>query len=153
MQSPVRVLPLGFMALALGCAPSEQGEAGNGSAAVEAAASDAAAMAAVVASPLSGDTVNATFTLTLETRNVELRPAGTMEPGTGHHHLFIDRDIVPVGSVIPAEPGIVHLGAAQTEYGFENLAPGTHTIIAVLGDHEHRRIVAAFTDTIVIVVH
>ena len=45
----------------------------------------------------------------------EPRSAGTMEAGTGHHHLFIDRDIVAVDWVIPVEPGIVHLGAARTE--------------------------------------
>jgi hypothetical protein len=140
------------MALMLGCAPAEQGEAGDRGAAVEAAVSETAVMAAVIASPASGDTVDAAFTLMLETRNVELRPAGTMEPGTGHHHLFIDRAIVPVDTVIPAAPGIVHLGAAQREYTYDDLAPGPHVIIAVLGDHEHRRIAGALTDTIQFIV-
>ncbi len=89
-----------------------------------------------------------TVELVLEVANVTLRPAGTEEPNTGHHHLFINREIVAEGAVIPAEEGIVHLGAAQTFHTFENLEPGEYTVIAVLGDHMHARVPSARTDTV-----
>ena len=102
-----------------------------------------------IAAPTDGATVvGGPLELTLTVTHLELRPAGTDEPNTGHHHMFINRDIVAEGEVIPAEEGVVHLGAAQTFYVFENLEPGTYTVIAVLGDHQHARISGAKTDTV-----
>ena len=46
----------------------------------------------------------------------------------------------------------MHLGAAQSEHTFEDLTFGVHIIVAVLGDHEHRRIVDAKTDTVQVVI-
>ncbi len=102
-----------------------------------------------IAAPIDGATVVAgPVELTLTVTHLELRPAGTDEPNTGHHHMFINRDIVAEGEVIPAEEGVVHLGAAQTFHVFESLEPGTYTVIAVLGDHQHARIPGARTDTV-----
>ncbi len=102
-----------------------------------------------IAAPTDGATVvGGPVELTLTVTNLELRPAGTDEPNTGHHHMFINRDIVAEGEVIPAEEGVVHLGAAQTFHVFESLEPGTYTVIAVLGDHRHARIRGAKTDTV-----
>jgi hypothetical protein len=150
MRSTVRTLAFVLLPLAMACTTTDDGD-GNGA---EAAVVDAApaVVEAIIASPAAGDTVDATFTMTLDVRNLELRPAGTMEPGTGHHHLTIDRDIVAEGEQMPAEAGIVHLGAAQTEYTWEGLAPGAHTIVAVLGDYEHKRLAGAKTDTVTVVV-
>ena len=101
-----------------------------------------------IAAPTDGATVGAPVELTLTVTHLELRPAGTDEPNTGHHHMFINRDIVAEGEIIPAEEGVVHLGAAQTFHVFESLEPGTYTVIAVLGDHQHARIRGAKTDTV-----
>ena len=101
-----------------------------------------------IAAPTDGATVGAPVELTLTVTHLELRPAGTDEPNTGHHHMFINRDIVAEGEIIPAEEGVVHLGAAQTFHVFESLEPGTYTVIAVLGDHQHARIRGATTDTV-----
>ena len=101
-----------------------------------------------IAAPTDGATVGAPVELTLTVTHLELRPAGTDEPNTGHHHMFINRDIVAEGEIIPAEEGVVHLGAAQTSHVFESLEPGTYTVIAVLGDHQHARIRGAKTDTV-----
>ena len=92
-----------------------------------------------ITSPAEGEVVaeGASVLITLEVSGVTLAPAGTMEPGTGHHHLVVD-GIHPVGGLpIPALPGRVHLGQAQTEYELTGLDAGEHTVIAVLGDGEH----------------
>jgi len=112
----------------------------------------AAAPAVVITSPANNATIEGNVRLTLETRSMEIRPAGTDEPGTGHHHLFVDRDLTPIGEPIPTEDGIIHLGLAQTEYVIENFAPGEHMIIAVIGDYQHVRLREVATDTVRVVV-
>ncbi len=103
-------------------------------------------VAALIAAPSEGATVDAPVTIQLDVRNLTIRPAGTDEPNTGHHHLFINRDIVAEGEVILTGPGIVHLGAGQTQHVLDE--PGSYTVIAVLGDHAHVRIPGAATDTL-----
>ena len=88
------------------------------------------------------------MTIELAAENIALRPAGVDEPNSGHLHLFIDREPTAVGAVIPNEPGIVHLGQAQTEHTLEGLEPGEHVVIAVLADYLHIRIPNAKTDTV-----
>jgi hypothetical protein len=72
-----------------------------------------------------------------------------MDPNTGHHHLFVDTDVTPMGEAIPAGvPGIIHMGQAQTEFTVEGLAPGPHRIIAVVADGLHVPITPPMMDTI-----
>ena len=54
--------------------------------------------------------------VTLEVSGLTIAPAGTTDPGTGHHHLMIDRDLPVGGLLIPSFPGQVHLGQGQVEY-------------------------------------
>jgi len=132
-----RALPLLVAVLACG------GEA------AETADYDANQIAVEIVTPDSPGPFNGTLLiLTLAVDNITLAPAGSMEPNTAHHHLFVNRDIVPEGEVIIAEEGVVHLGAGQAGYTFENLEPGSYTLIAVLGDHAHVRIPGAKTDTV-----
>ena len=64
-------------------------------------------------------------------------PAGVQQQNTGHHHLLIDVTEQPPGNLpLPANDNIVHFGGGQTETTIE-LAPGTHTLQLVLGDHLH----------------
>ena len=80
--------------------------------------------------------------------NVTIVPAGDTAPNSGHHHILLNVDAPPEGDAIPADiQGYVHLGQAQTEYTFENLAPGDYTLVAVIGDFAHRVIPQA-TDTV-----
>ena len=74
----------------------------------------------------------------LAASGIEIAPASEERPGTGHHHLFVDRDPVPPGDTIPqGVTGIIHLGRAQTEFTLENLAPDEHRVIAVLANFAH----------------
>ena len=109
--------------------------------------------AAVIVSPADGATVpGPNVQVDLAVENIALAAAGMNEPGTGHLHLFINHDLTPVGEVIPAGEGIVHLGRPQSGYLMEGLEPGEYTIVAVLGDWAHVRIAEARTDTVRIVV-
>lgn len=75
--------------------------------------------------------------VTLEVSGLTIAPAGTTDPGTGHHHLMIDRDLPVGGLPIPSFPGQVHLGQGQLEYEIEGLDAGEHRVIAVVGDGTH----------------
>ena len=79
------------------------------------------------------------LTLGVKARGVEIKPAdGDTSGKTGHFHVFIDREPIPVGDVIPQGEGIVH--AAKTPIKLYGLSKGEHTFTVVLGDGAHRRI-------------
>lgn len=78
-------------------------------------------------------------TLSLTAKNVDIVGAdGDTSGKTGHFHIFIDRDPVAAGAVIPKEAGIVH--TTETEAKIYGLAAGDHTFTVVLGDGTHARI-------------
>ena len=85
----------------------------------------------------------------LEVSGLTIMPAGTMDPGTGHHHLVVD-GVLPVGGLpIPTIQGVhVHLGQAQTEYELTGLDAGEHMVIAVVGDGSHIPLDPWVVDTI-----
>lgn len=113
----------------------------------------AAVPVAVIVSPADGATLDGPdVQIDLGVENIALAAAGMNEPGTGHLHLFINHDLTPVGEVIPAGDGIVHLGKPQSGYFLEGVEPGEYTIIAVLGDWAHVRLEEARTDTVRVVV-
>ena len=110
--------------------------------------------AVTIDTPAEGDTVRGSVVhVTLSASGVELAPAADERPGTAHHHLFLDVETTPLDQKIPAGvTGIIHLGRAQTEFHWDSVAPGTHRIIAVLGDWQHVPLVSAATDTVRFVV-
>src|SRR5438034_9487180 len=63
---------------------------------------------------------------------------GNTSGRTGHLHVFIDRDPVAPGQVIPKEAGIVH--SADNPVKLTGLSVGRHRLVVVLGDGAHRRI-------------
>lgn len=88
-------------------------------------------------------------TVRLEATGVTIVPAGDMTPGTGHHHLYLDDDVAPSGAPVPTVPGhVVHLGTGVSEYVFEDVAPGTHRLIAVVADGAHVPLQPWVTDTV-----
>ena len=85
-----------------------------------------------------GDTVTSPVTVVFGLRGMGVAPAGTEKENTGHHHLLIDTVLegAALRESIPADDNHRHFGAGQTEVTLE-LAPGTHTLQMVLGDHFH----------------
>ena len=102
-----------------------------------------------VVEPADGATVaGPDVRVVLQAHGVEIVPAGVEQPNSGHHHLFLDTPVTAAGETIPAGPGIVHLGGAQTEHTFEGLAPGEYVLIATLGDWLHVPIESVGADTV-----
>lgn len=92
-----------------------------------------------ITSPTDGSTVEGpSVTVELAAHGFQVVEAGDTTANSGHHHLFLDRDVSPAGESIPAEEGhIVHMGDGSSSYTFESVEPGQHTLIAVVGDAYH----------------
>lgn len=87
--------------------------------------------------PANGDTVASTFTVRFGLTGMGIAPAGIQMEHTGHHHLLVDLDALPAeGLPLPNDAQHIHFGKGQTETTL-TLAPGTHTLQLILGDHLH----------------
>ena len=133
-----------LMAALVACADAPESEEGG-----ETASASAPASVRIV-QPAAGAMVEGGSVLvTLEVSGLTIAPAGTMEAGTGHHHLVVDAELPPAGAPIPSTPGVyIHMGQAQTEYELTDLEPGEHTVIAVVGDGAHTPLSPWVVDTV-----
>ncbi len=87
-------------------------------------------------SPQDGATVASPVTVRFGLRGMGIAPAGIAMENTGHHHLLIDTELPPLDRPVPADAQHVHFGKGQTE-AVVTLAPGTHRLQLLLGDHLH----------------
>ncbi len=162
MRLPPIVLPALLLSLsAAACgAPADRGAStpageATGENAGAAAVTEATAGPRVeIAEPADGDTVDGpAVTVRLVAHGFAVVTAGDTTANSGHHHLFLDRDVTPAGEPIPAEPGhIVHMGDGSDSYTFENVPPGEHRLIAVVGDAVHVPLQPWVVDTVRFVV-
>ena len=89
-----------------------------------------------IVSPSDGATVSSPVTVVFGLKGMGVAPAGIEKEKTGHHHLIINADLPNMDEPIPADDNYRHFGGGQTEASIE-LAPGTHTLQLLLGDHNH----------------
>ena len=153
VQSAMSARFRGFAASALVLALvacSDAPESGGGDAPAEAPAGPSVR----IVQPADGAMVQGgSVVVMLEVSGFTLAPAGTMDPGTGHHHLMVDTALPSGGMPIPSTPGVhIHMGQAQTEYELTDLEAGEHTVIAVVGDGAHIPLTPTVVDTVRFVV-
>jgi Domain of unknown function (DUF4399) len=103
-----------------------------------------------ITAPADGSTVTGpVVTVRLAASGVQIVPAGDMTPGTGHHHLYLDKDVESMTAPVPSIPGsIVHLGTGASEFTFDAVSPGPHRIIAVVADGAHVPLQPFVVDTV-----
>jgi len=144
--------PTSLLILALAaCA----GETETADAPPAAAAMDPAPARSVqIVTPADGDTIDGpAVTVRLLATGFTVVAAGDTTPNSGHHHIFLDRDISPPDLPIPAEPDfIVHMGTGATEFTLEAVQPGQHRLITVVGDAAHVPLQPWLVDTVRFVV-
>jgi uncharacterized protein DUF4399 len=135
LQITRRILWPAACVLAAGCAKKE---------------AETSAVTVSITSPSEGDTLTGSAVhITLGSTGIEIAPAADARPETAHHHLYLDTDFPSTEDPIPmGSAGVVHLGQAQTQYQWENVAPGPHRIIAVLADPGHIPLRPWVTDTV-----
>ena len=61
-----------------------------------------------------GDTVGNPVYIEYGVEGMEVRPAGEIVEGTGHHHLLIGNAFLAKGEVVPADENNIHYGGGQT---------------------------------------
>jgi hypothetical protein len=91
------------------------------------------------AEPQDGAVISGPVKVVMGVQGIEIAPAGTEKPATGHHHILIDTD-VPTGEAaqnpLPADDNVKHFGKGQTEATL-TLVPGRHTLQLAVGDGNH----------------
>ena len=88
-------------------------------------------------SPQDGDVVSGGIEVRFGLRGMGVAPAGIEAANTGHHHLLIDMDTLPaMDAPLPKSEQVHHFGGGQTQTQL-SLAPGTHTLRLLLGNHLH----------------
>ena len=90
----------------------------------------------MILEPKAGAEVTSPVTVKFGIEGMEVAPAGTDKPNTGHHHLIVDGKVDDMKAAIPADDAHKHFGKGQTEASVE-LKPGKHTLQLVLGDQNH----------------
>jgi hypothetical protein len=101
--------------------------------------------------PADGAVVHSPVQLKFGVEGYKVVPAGALDDHTGHHHVIVDGEPVPVGVVVPADATHIHYGKAQTTAELP-LSPGKHTLTMQFGDGAHRSLGPAMSSTIHITV-
>jgi hypothetical protein len=91
-----------------------------------------------IVSPADGATVSNPVTVVFGLAGMGVAPAGVELPNTGHHHLLVGVEPAEIdfAAALPADERHLHFGGGQTEVTV-TLAPGTHVLRLLVGDHNH----------------
>ncbi len=89
-----------------------------------------------IVSPKDGDIIKGPVPVIFGVEGMEVAPAGTDKPNSGHHHLLIDTKVEDYNAVLPNDENHKHFGAGQTEAAI-GLPPGKHTLQAIFADMNH----------------
>jgi hypothetical protein len=142
-----RNLPELILAAALiaGCASeAPEAQTATGTAAAQPPAATTAGPRVFFVEPRDGATVKSPVRLRFGIENFELAavPPGDVtksRPDVGHHHVAIDTDCLPPGSVIPKAAPWVHFGDGKNEIEMQ-MPTGSHRFTLQLGDDTHTTI-------------
>lgn len=109
----------------------------------------AAADRAYFVEPADGATVPQEFRVRMGVEGREVRPAGEVVQGTGHHHLIVDGGPIEAGKLVPTDATHLHFGKGQTETMLK-LAPGKHTLTLQFADGQHQSYGPTMSSTITV---
>lgn len=101
--------------------------------------------------PADGAKVKSPVAMKFGIEGMKVRPAmeDPTDKTTGHHHVVVDGEPVPLGAVVPTDEKHIHYGKGQTEATLE-LPPGKHTLTLQLADGAHLSYGAALAHTITV---
>ncbi|MDX2194634.1 MAG: DUF4399 domain-containing protein [Gemmatimonadales bacterium] len=105
-----------------------------------------------IVSPKRAAVVPGKVEVKLDAQGVSIRAAnGTRETGIGHHHLYLDMPVTPVGQTHAESGQLVHLADGATSHVFF-VTPGKHRIIAAVAYGNHVLMEGVAQDTVDVVV-
>ncbi len=83
-----------------------------------------------------GATLKSPFLLEMGVVGMEVEPKGAPREGYGHHHLLVNDNFAPEGTVIVADETHIHYGGGQTSDSV-TLAPGDYQLTLQFADGMH----------------
>lgn len=83
-----------------------------------------------------GATLTSPFLLEMGVNGMIVEPKGAPREGYGHHHLLINDNFAPEGTVIVADETHIHYGGGQTSDSVA-LAPGVYKLTLQFADGMH----------------
>jgi hypothetical protein len=83
----------------------------------------------------------------MQVEGMAIKPAGTMEEGTGHFHILINKEALAAGQVVINDEFHKHYGKGQTEDTID-LKPGDYRITLQFADGAHVSYGSAWAQTI-----
>ncbi len=98
-----------------------------------------------------GQTVSSPLKVEMGAEGIKVDSAGTIKPGSGHHHLLIDASPIESGQVVPKDSTHLHFGNAQKQAEV-SLKPGMHTLSLQFADGLHRSYGNKLSSTITVLV-
>ena len=87
--------------------------------------------------PKDGVEITGPVKVVMGVEGMQIKPAGEVVEGTGHHHILINQDFMPPGQVIPTDDTHKHFGKGQTEAELD-LPPGDYKLTLQFADGLHR---------------
>jgi hypothetical protein len=87
--------------------------------------------------PKDGATIDGPVKVVMTVEGMAIKPAGEVVEGTGHHHIFINQELMAAGQVIPTDDSHRHFGKGQTDAVLE-LPPGDYRLTLQFADGLHR---------------
>ena len=93
-----------------------------------------------IQSPADGAEIGGNVvSVAVEAKGIDVKaPDGDRSGKTGHYHVFVDKEPVAVGQVIPMEAGVIH--SATQPIVVSGLSVGEHTLTVVMGNGAHERL-------------
>ena len=107
--------------------------------------------AASLLEPANGASVTSPFKVRFGIQGMAVAPAGDVVAGSGHHHLLINQEAVPSGTVVPFTSQHLHFGKGQTEADV-TLPAGTCKLTAQFANGAHQSCGPAMSQTITMTV-
>ena len=95
----------------------------------------------------NGDTVQSPVVVEMGVRGMKIKPAGQLEPGTGHHHIMIDGDFMDYGEKIPMDKTHLHYGKGDS-IATISLPRGEHALTLQFANGVHMSYGEQFSNTI-----
>jgi hypothetical protein len=86
--------------------------------------------------PKNGAEITGPVIVKMGLAGMGVAPAGVEKKDTGHHHILVNQKDFDPKAPLPQDDKHRHFGNGQTETTL-TLAPGTHTLQLILGDHNH----------------
>jgi len=97
--------------------------------------------------PKDGAEIKGPVKVVMVVEGMEVKPAGAVVEGTGHHHILINKDFIPQGQVIATDDAHRHFGKGETEAVLD-LPPGNYKLTLQFADGLHLSYGKDFSATI-----